>query len=470
MSKKSFSNSTLFLCSVLCFASIGVIIWVIGTLFVLRPIMFVFVSGLYAVSALLLAFPAYRFWSRLKSSTERLLVALIAIMFCLSIPLLFLPEVGFDALWYHLPIIQMTVSSGSVFYEPQLYQSAMPRLGEMILAPAFAVGGVMGVKFMVWYGTLLLCGLVYLVARQVYSRPLSLLTVLMVLCFHVVQWQMSSAYVDQFTTLFFLCVFYGISQQKKSFSFAVLIGFFLALACATKLVALFFLPAYLGYALLKFGWKQTMIAFCTACVVYLPIQLQSYVWTGRFFFPLFSTIQAGDILTQQFQGGWFQWLILQALKLPFVSVLLTFNQESYTTAFFLFSFPLLVWWVWKYGKAYWHVLTFLFISLYTWLVIPPTSVRYGLASVIVLLIVSIEAVRRLGARHLPILRGAMLVISFSLILSSVIRFAVLFRSWPYLSRGETEEQYLSRFQSPIIKGPMEKWSSGYWKTQGIGMQ
>ena len=52
------------------------------------------------------------------------------------------PELGFDALWYHLTIPKIYLENHSVFYIPGglLYYSAMPKLIEMVYVAGLAFG------------------------------------------------------------------------------------------------------------------------------------------------------------------------------------------------------------------------------------------------------------------------------------------------------------------------------------------
>ena len=77
----------------------------------------------------------------------RMLFVLLALLYAVPIVL---PEVGFDALWYHLPITEVFVHTHVLAFIPELYQSAMPRLGSLMFAPSYVVGGVFGVKIFVY--------------------------------------------------------------------------------------------------------------------------------------------------------------------------------------------------------------------------------------------------------------------------------------------------------------------------------
>jgi hypothetical protein len=60
---------------------------------------------------------------------------------------IFLPG-GFDALWYHLTITHGMLHFQSNVYIPELYQSAMPRLGSFIFAVPFFAAQEFGVKIL----------------------------------------------------------------------------------------------------------------------------------------------------------------------------------------------------------------------------------------------------------------------------------------------------------------------------------
>src|SRR3990167_9973532 len=75
----------------------------------------------------------------------------------------FLPELGFDALWYHLPLSKLLLTRGQWYFPGGLYYySAMPRLAEVISLPLFSLIGYHGPKLVQFFAGL---GVVFLIFR-----------------------------------------------------------------------------------------------------------------------------------------------------------------------------------------------------------------------------------------------------------------------------------------------------------------
>ncbi len=82
----------------------------------------------------------------------------------LSINLLnsFVPEVGFDALWYHLTLPKLYLSNHKYFFSGGLlYYSAMPRLAELLLIPLIKYLGFVGPKLLQFFSGLFICFLLF---------------------------------------------------------------------------------------------------------------------------------------------------------------------------------------------------------------------------------------------------------------------------------------------------------------------
>jgi len=127
----------------------------------------------------------------------------------------FVPETGFDAVWYHLPITQVLLNRGWDRFIPELYQSAMPHLGSLVFTLPYAMFGIVGVKFFTYLLAWLMIVLMYRIAKPLVGIRYALFGCLIFFTFHTVGWQASSAYVDSLRTVFELAAVSLIMENKN---------------------------------------------------------------------------------------------------------------------------------------------------------------------------------------------------------------------------------------------------------------
>lgn len=388
---------------------------------------------------------------------------------------MFLPEVGFDALWYHLPLTRIFLLTQEWRYIPELYQSAMPQLGSMLFVFPYMLAQVFGVKIFTFLITLFTMVVFFRLARGFLSRNIALLTVLIFFLFHAVAWQASSAYVDQLRLLFELTALVvmggrsGLPQgserapqlQRPDLLAGVLLGFSLA----TKLLSLFFLPAFFAFALLRRGWRTALLVGITALFVASPWYLTSYRFTGNPVYPLFASLDGKEQLANLGYSGWAPWIVHQFLLLPILPVVLGLHTESPTTPLFLFAIPFLLT-GWKTVRKLLPFAVFALISLVIFLFIPPPSVRYVLSGLAIALLVCVRVIWD-AVRARPKRRAVFLLACYvSLAVNLSFRLGANLRALPYLLGQESQAQYIERFSSGLAKGPTSKWYTGYWETYG----
>src|SRR5579872_1096003 len=80
--------------------------------------------------------------SEKKDTASHLLVALLGIQIAINFVGVLGPELGFDALWYHLPLPKLYLISHSISYIPGglLFYSTMPKLIELLYVGGLAFG------------------------------------------------------------------------------------------------------------------------------------------------------------------------------------------------------------------------------------------------------------------------------------------------------------------------------------------
>jgi hypothetical protein len=206
---------------------------------------------------------------------QRLCLFLIIIFAIVSFFKALQPELGFDALWYHLTIPKLYRLWGEIKFIPGglLYYSAMPKLGELLYwlfnaddtaAHLLNWGFGLGTVWIIYrLSKDWLAGLIF------YVTP-------------IVGWLSGSAYIDLIRTFFEVLAFYFIVRRKIFFSAAAL-----SLAVGTKTLALGSLPvlALVIYSQDR-NFKSVLVFSFYVLVFSAPWFVVSYLWTGHLFYPL----------------------------------------------------------------------------------------------------------------------------------------------------------------------------------------
>lgn len=179
------------------------------------------------------------------------------------------PELGFDALWYHLTEAKLFLSRGSIDPIPGnlLYWSGLPRLGEMIYM--FLPG-----KLVHWFFGVLAAFFIY--------RLGGLASALLWYSTFLVGWLSTTAYVDLMATAFLLAALYFHHFKRL---------IFLILAGATKLQAIIY-----GLAITLIPW---------GLLGYLPFALINWRATGN---PLYPFGEHFGFESEWFFNGFWYWL------------------------------------------------------------------------------------------------------------------------------------------------------------------
>jgi len=382
------------------------------------------------------------------------------ILFALYIIPVFLPETGFDALWYHLPITEVYVHTHQTQYIPELYQSAMPRLGSYVFVPAYVLGGVMGVKLFV-YGIVLICiSWVYTLSRYWFHAPYAGFFALCVASFHFFGWQSGSAYVDQLRFLFEIGVLWVLIKRMYSPIVLTVAGVLFGFALATKLITLFFFPILIVYALLLGGWKRVIFICGTAFLVVFPWYVQSFQWTGNPFSPLFQSLDGKEQLALAGFSNTWQWLVMQTVKLPAFLVLLATNLESYTTPLFVLAYATVVRKKYVWSPLFIYVVLCCLFLLW----IPPFSLRYALSAVVILFFLLMRQYIDAYIQSRIALVVCVWIGTLGILFQIGVRTMLVVRVMPFFLGKISQEEYLSRHITPLSNGPFRLWYGGYWKS------
>ncbi len=210
----------------------------------------------------------------------------IILLALLNFLLVFTPEFGFDALWYHLTLPKLWLLKHQWYFPGGLlYYSVMPRLAETLFIPLIHFTGTIGPKLLQYLAGLGTGLLIWkILADQKQAVLWRLVGVSLFYCTWLVSWQSGSAYIDLIRTfLETTALFYLLRGSWKKG------GLFLGLAIGTKWLALGSLVIYA----LVFG---TSLIF-PALLVSLPWFYLAHLYTGNPVYPLFS-----GVITNSFVG------------------------------------------------------------------------------------------------------------------------------------------------------------------------
>lgn len=190
------------------------------------------------------------------------------------------PELGFDALWYHLTIPKIYQMWGKIDFIPGglLYYSAMPRLGEFL----YLVGD-RGAHLINLAAGLGAAYITYKIARKIgLSSFFSFLSSLIFYATPLVGWQSGSAYVDLIRTFFEALALYWVLSNRNFLG-----GIAAGLAISTKTLALGSLGIL--WLLSKLSWRFLLPAVLIAA----PWFIWAYFKTGYPFYPIGAWLSLG---------------------------------------------------------------------------------------------------------------------------------------------------------------------------------
>lgn len=213
------------------------------------------------------------------------------------------PDLGFDALWYHLVLPKIYLQNHRIVHVPGglLYYSDMPKLIEMLYIGALSFQNEILAKISHYFFGILIVIALYKISRTYFDQFISVIVVTVFYANLIVDWQSITAYVDLGRTFFETMALFGFliwfeTKEKKWFlESAVMLG----LALATKLIALGSVVVFLMLIIFtgikkKQTVAQTGLLLFIYCFITLLIPLPwfifSFVHTGNPFYPLFSSI------------------------------------------------------------------------------------------------------------------------------------------------------------------------------------
>ncbi|MFH1959257.1 MAG: glycosyltransferase family 39 protein [Patescibacteria group bacterium] len=392
---------------------------------------------------------------------EKTIIILLILVWLSHLVQVFTPEVGFDAVWYHLPVVKAILEQKKLVFIPDLYQSVNPLWSDLIFGIGFFFAKELGSKIVAYLFGLAFIVSSYILSRKFLNKFWSLVAVLIISTFQVVAWQSSSFYVDvakafwEISSLILLLRWRDKQQQKWLIISALLFG----ASLATKLFSLFLLPVFLC---LVFIWSKRdriiqILRFLIGLLVLpLPFYLFTYLKTNDLFFSFSQhLIKLGEI------GGdsSLPFYVWQRTKLlPFLPVKLVFARD-YTSFLLILFLPILLLFVQKIrgNKLLLGMTIFTIWQVLLWWYLPPLSTRYALSGFVTWTIISIWSVARLSQENPRFYQPILLSIFLAVMVNLVPRTAVNLRSFKYLSGTQTKSQYIRQFFDGNIDQHLIRW-------------
>lgn len=392
---------------------------------------------------------------------EKLTILALILTWLSHLVQVFTPEVGFDAVWYHLPVVKAIIEQQKLVYLPELYQSVNPLFSDLIFALGFFFAKELGVKIVAYLFGLSLAVASYFLSRKLLNHFWSLLVVLIISTFQVVAWQSSSFYVDvakafwEITSLLSLVSWFN-SQDNK---YLLISGLLLGASLATKLFSIFLLPVFL---LLVFSWIKkdkivNLIKFIiSSLLLSLPFYAFTFLKTGTPFFSFSQHLnKLGEIGGSESAVLYFFQRTKLILTLPYQLIF----ARDYTSFLLILFLPVIFYY---YKKIVNHQLL-LGLTLFTlwqialWWYLPPLSTRYALAGFIIWTVIAIWGVSSLVKTKPQFYYPILASIALGVLINLAPRMMVNWRSLKYLSGQQNKKEYIHQFFDGNIDQHLEKW-------------
>jgi len=295
------------------FLAFGVGLWMAAAaLFVLaaaqslRPLPLACLLAALIVSAIfgwLRALPCDPSPDPLIPSRERPAALLLAVLLLADGIFVLTPEIGKDALIYHLAVPKLTLAHGGFFPIPGNVFSGYPLLAEMHYLAALAAGGealAKAMHFALLAGTLLGIGRI---SRLIRGNAFPVLAMLIFASIPAVFQVSHSAYNDLFVACFTLAALHAFLRWREGRlrGWLALAALFCGAAVACKYTALLLAPlGVLGVLWNHAGSRQSRAALRDLVLYGLaflaasgPFYLKSWVLTGNPFYPFLWGIFGG---------------------------------------------------------------------------------------------------------------------------------------------------------------------------------
>lgn len=404
---------------------------------------------------------------RISSFTkiEKILTYTLLLILLLHFIGVLVPEHGFDAVWYHLPIIRSVVEQHGFISLPDLYQSVNPQFADALFVLGYLILGETGAKMVAYLLMIALIQVTILFCSMYLERKWVLLLACTVALFQVVTWQASSIYVDvakAFWECSALYMVFLLAQQrdidtKERYYLSVVYGLASGASLATKLFSLILAPLFLYiYWRIVPRYKMVLLVLLCMLLVSLPFYVFSWTATGMPFASF--TIHSGNIQELTGFSSWIEYGLSRTfsfIQAPFVA---SFFIKDYTSPLFALSCIYLLFVGWKKNcPTIWRgVIVYCFVQLLIWWYLPPLSTRYALSGFILTMVFScIHFVQSCKVQLVQ--RWVFIVACISVVALILPRMYVASRDLKYLVGQQSKKVYLEQFYDGNIDIHIQNW-------------
>lgn len=215
----------------------------------------------------------------------------------------FAPELGFDALWYHLTLPKIYLIYHRIVHIPGslLYYSDIPRLTEMIYTSALTFGNETIPKSIHFTFGILSSIAIYRISRKFFDQKISLISAVIFYSNLVFAWESTTANIDLARTFFEVMALWGFmnwwdkGERKWLIESSVMMG----LAISVKILSVGSVFIFLALIIYKLVKNRSRVSFLftnlftyvfISILISLPWFVFSFINTGNPFYPFFTNI------------------------------------------------------------------------------------------------------------------------------------------------------------------------------------
>lgn len=410
-----------------------------GWIFTLTIFYFLAVMYIYRTKIMSLRFPDFK-------KISRLFLILLVVQGLINFIGALGPELGFDALWYHLTLPKIFLENHRVIHIPGglFYYTDMPKLTEMLYLSALSLSNEISAKIIHFSFGLLVLVAIYKLSRKFLDKKFAAVSCLIFYSSLVVGWQSTTAYIDLARTFFEIMALWGFINYTETAEPSTKRGWFmesavmLGLAIATKLLSLgtlfifLFLIIYQNKELNRKLLQKLLLYICICLYVVLPWLLFSFFNTGNPIYPLFSNYVKPGI---------------DPFVLNPIAVLKTFwtfftrSSDPISPVYIIFL-PLVFIFFKKLSIQMKSIAIYFFLTLIIWYFFPAKESRYMLPSLaafsilISYLIMSLQKDKFIG-------KFSIAIVIFASLVSILSRGVANSRYLPVIFGAETKGQFLT---------------------------
>jgi hypothetical protein len=415
-----------------------------------------FIGWLYMPLSVLLLLPAVmlgaitlKFLQQHYSVWEKSLLGLLLVVLAVHATGLLVPEIGFDAVWYHLPVIDSFVNSHQILYLENFYQSLNPLFTDLIFLLGYQVGGEFGAKVVAYLLMVTLLLVSYVLARQFIKLDYALMTIIIIALFQPIAWQATSFYIDigkavwEVGAVLLLVLWVkkpAVNHQRLKLM--LLASLIFGASLASKQFSDLLLPAWM----FAIWWhsrsgKQLLLSLIAVLVIPSFFYLHTFLATGDLFY--LYNFHFSNIAQMGSKASLSEYLISRLVTLPFSIFKLTVVKD-YTSPLLLLFGPLLLWKLRSLVKDQGLQLLAWF-AVHQWLVwwfLPPLSTRYALSGFILFMILMIWSMEAVIKEQRSFQKPLLLTVFISIAITLAPRLVISAKNVQHLVTRESKSSYI----------------------------